>query len=381
MNLFLTILSIITMTFGFWCAICTLSNMIFFRRKEKKSRKMKIVNCPKVSVIIPARNEEKNLPRLLDSLLSQDWKDYEILVIDDQSTDSTWSVISSYMEKSPLVRGFRSDKSKTLSPYGKINALLQLIPNAEGEILLCTDADTVHGPSSISDGVRLMESDGLHILSGVPYQKSDTYIGGAITAAMIFSNAALPHFILNPIQFTPFAIGIGQYVMMKRKSYEEIGGYGSMPQKICDDIGIIKHFMRKGKKYGFRNLHSSLSCTMYPDGPSAFSGIERSLTDMFPPTIPVVSSLLLAVSVLILFALFPLFSPLYLKWNHPLLIPALLGWLSFSISWYFSARDTGFRKSISLSGLVSLLAICAMYLHGMYRKISGKGFDWKGRRV
>ena len=154
MKIFLSILSWISLIFGVWCLTCTLFNLIFFRIHRSKAKKIHIDNKKKVSVIIPARNEEEHLPRLLDSLLNQDYPNYEVLIIDDQSTDSTWSIIQSYMAKSDKIKGFRNAGNRKLSPYGKINALLNLIPYAKGDILLCTDGDTVHFPSSISMGVK-----------------------------------------------------------------------------------------------------------------------------------------------------------------------------------------------------------------------------------
>ena len=380
MKPFLSILASIPLIFGIWCFICTMANTLFFRRHHKKATKQIIEGKKKVSVVIPARNEEEHLPRLLDSLLNQDYPNYEVIVIDDQSTDKTWEIIQGYMAKSHKIRGFQNTGGKRLSSYGKINALLNLIPHAEGDILLCTDADTVHFPSSISIGVRYMEDGNLDILSGFPNQGTATFWGGVVTASMVFSNVVLPHFFLNPIQFIPFSIGIGQYVMMRKDSYDEVGGYGAMPQSVCDDIGIIKHFMRNGKKYGFRNISKEVSCKMYEDGISAFKGLERSITDVFPSTLLMVGLLILAVAVLMFIAYTPL---LFFIYGHEtkLIIISLSGWAFTFISWAIGAREIGFGKMVSISGVLSFTAISAMYLHGMYRKASGKGFEWKGRTV
>lgn len=382
MSLFLSILAYFTLAIGIWCLLCTVLNLLYFRRHAKKAMKLSPSPDTKVSVIIPARDEEENLPRLLDSLLNQEWKNYEILVIDDQSTDSTWDIIQSYMKKSSIIKGFQSDKNVKLSPYGKINALLQLIPHSSGDVLLCTDADTIHNPTSISKGLMLMEEGNLDILSGFPFQKTKGFMTGTITASMAFSNVIIPHFIINRFQIILVTIGIGQYVMMKKKSYEEVGGYGAMPQKVCDDIGIIQHFMRNGKKYGFRNLHKELSCTMYSDGKSAFKGLERSITDLFPANIFSFIPLLIVVAALLLLFWQPLLIPLFLHHSTPIVLSfSLIGWFLLCISWYFAAKETGFWKSVSLFGFLSVLNICLMYLHGMYRRLTKKGFDWKGRTV
>ena len=227
-----------------------------------------------------------------------------------------------------------------------------------------------------------MKEGNLSILSGFPRQLTENYKGGLVTASMVFSNSILPHFILNPIQFIPFSIGIGQYVMMRRKDYEETGGYGAMPQKVCDDIGIIKHFMRNGRRYGFRNLKEYVSCTMYSDGKSAFSGIERSLTDLFPMNFPVIAGLILAVLSLLTFAWSPLLLPLFFLFSMTKEAAICIsGWLLFHLGWYICAREIGLGRKISASAFLTITVICQMYVHGMYRRISGKGFEWKGRKV
>lgn len=379
---FLLVLAYFSFAFGLWILLCSILNSSFLKRKKREAERLHIKGERKVSVIIPARNEEENLPLLLESLTRQDYPNFEVLVIDDQSTDSTWEIIESFQKRDHRFKGYKSEKGKKLSPYGKINALLQLIPHATGDILLCTDSDTIHSPSSISDGVRYMERDGLDILSGFPYQKTETYMGGCVTSAMTFATTFLPEPLIEALQFAPLAIGIGQYVMMDKKSYEDVGGYGAMPQKICDDLGIIKHFMRNGKRYGFRNLKKGISCTMYPSGEAAFKGIERSLTDIFPINIPMVSLLIVVVSVLFLFEWSILLTPLFISLSitsHMTLM--LLGWLFFHLGWFMASYEIGFPSHIALSGIVSMNAIIAMYVHGLYRKISGKGFVWKGRKV
>ena len=112
MKTFLSILAAIPLIFGIWCFICTMANTLFFRRHHKKATKQIIEGKKKVSVVIPARNEEEHLPRLLDSLLNQDYPNYEVIVIDDQSTDKTWEIIQRYMAKSHKIRGFQNTGGK-----------------------------------------------------------------------------------------------------------------------------------------------------------------------------------------------------------------------------------------------------------------------------
>ena len=121
---------------------------------------------------------------------------------------------------------------------------------------------------------------------------------------------------------------------------------------------------------------------MYTNFDSAFKGIERSLTDLFPATLIMIALLLIAVTFLMTITWTPILSPLFILWDeNNLLIIAILGWLLTFFSWTVEARETGFWLRVCLSGVLSITAICAMYVHGMYRKLTGKGFDWKGRKV
>jgi len=107
------------------------------------------VSLPKVSVMIPARNEEENIARCLRSLLGQDYPDYKILVLDDQSTDRTGKIISGFAKENFRIRVFRG-KELPEGWKGKKHVCQQLAEQAEGEYYLFTDADTVHSRKSIS---------------------------------------------------------------------------------------------------------------------------------------------------------------------------------------------------------------------------------------
>ena len=129
--------------------------------------------------------------------------------------------------------------------------MLHIIPKAKGKYLLCTDADTIHNKDSVLNALKTMEAFSFDILSGFPSEVSSSYLARTITASMIFSNVFIPHFIFNTLQLSAFAIGIGQFVMMNREAYNSVGGYAKIEGEICDDLAIIKLFMKNGKKYGF----------------------------------------------------------------------------------------------------------------------------------
>ncbi len=128
---------------------------------------------PLVSILIPARNEENNIGRLLDDLQELKYNNFEILVYDDDSTDQTRSVI---MDKSLLDKRIRYIQGKVLLPgwLGKNHACHQLAKAAKGDYLLFLDADVSVIPRLFTDSIAFMEKQDLDLLSLFPVQKMKT---------------------------------------------------------------------------------------------------------------------------------------------------------------------------------------------------------------
>ena len=128
----------------------SLSNIVWLRLS---SRKPHTTMGGKVSVLIPARNEEENLEKCLESLLVQTYTNYEVIVLDDQSTDHTWEIITHYVKRYPgLIRAVKGKPLPRDGWNGKPFAMQQLSEYANGDYFLFTDADTVHSRESIASG-------------------------------------------------------------------------------------------------------------------------------------------------------------------------------------------------------------------------------------
>lgn len=122
---------------------------------------------PKVSIILPARNEEEFIGKCLDSLIKQDYENYEIIVIDDSSEDKTGKIILEYAKKHPKVIPV-SARPKPEGWMGKNWACMEGYAKATGELLLFTDADTRHAKNVISLSVSHLNSFNLDALSAIP---------------------------------------------------------------------------------------------------------------------------------------------------------------------------------------------------------------------
>ena len=138
------------------------ANTPYLDKFEKKDHKR-----PRVSVILPARNEERFIGKCLDSLLDQDYDNYEIIAIDDSSEDETGRIISDYAKNDPRVVHV-SARSKPDGWMGKNWACMEGYKKATGDLLLFTDSDTKHSRSVISLAVSHLLSLDLDALTVIP---------------------------------------------------------------------------------------------------------------------------------------------------------------------------------------------------------------------
>jgi len=347
------------------------------RRSHKQSK------TPKVSVLIPARNEHDHIGTCVRSFMNQDYPDFEILVMDDNSTDDTSAIVEQLMKEDKRIKLFHGEPLPA-GWKGKNHAIQQLLRQAEGEYLLLTDADTIHSPLSIRTGVDLAITYNAKLVSGYPTETSTRPLAGTVIAAMALNTMLyVPIPIQNKIQKRFYAMAIGQYVMVERKAMLETGGMEPIKNEICDDVSLARLFASTGHKQLFCDLKKAVSCRMYTTFKEAFHGIERSVIGAVVPSAKMFYLLLLAVIGIgaVCVAPFIGLASLFLTGFSAdavfLTIASFSFWLAYTIVTSFH----GFRFPIPLMGPFCFINIILMFLHGYYRKVSGKGFVWKDRNI
>ena len=195
---------------------------------------------PRVSIVVPARNEEHNMPLLVDSLAKLDYPDYEVVVVDDRSTDRTAAVIAAFANVR-MVAGV--ERPTDIRWGGKQWACVQGAAAATGDLLLFTDADTVHEPDSLRRAVAAIQASGAGLLSCLPFHE----------------NPQLWERLLGPFQLlilaltAPFAppkpgrvFVIGQYLLFRREAYEQIGGHSAVASDFAEDLPLANRALRLG---------------------------------------------------------------------------------------------------------------------------------------
>ncbi len=229
----------------------------------------------KVSVLIPARNEELNIGRCLTSVLKQNYQDIEILVLDDGSTDKTPAILKSYSDKRiRIIRGEKLEKGWV----GKNFACHQLQINATGKYLLFLDADTELHDKCISTAVIYAEEQSTDLLSVMPNEISESFWEKLVIPMLYFAvTVFLPFPMIERSSKKQFAMGNGQFMFFRREFYDKIGGHESLKSKIVEDVWLARRVKEFKGKLIFADANSLVSCRMYRNLKEVWQGFSKNL--------------------------------------------------------------------------------------------------------
>jgi glycosyltransferase involved in cell wall biosynthesis len=232
---------------------------------------------PEVSVIIPARNEEASLGVCLESLVAQSGVDFEIIVVNDHSTDRTGEIAASFanvrvIEARPLPQGWT----------GKNNAVACGAREARGEWLLFTDADTVHLAGSLARALAEATENKVEMLSYSPEQIAVTFWEMAILP-VVFAELARqypPSKVSDPA--SPIAAANGQFILIRRETYDAIGGHAAVASDILEDVALARRVKADGQKIRFRYAADAVRTRMYRNFEQLREGWTKNLALLFP---------------------------------------------------------------------------------------------------
>ncbi len=246
-----------------------------------------VLRSGKLSILVPARNEERNIRKCVTSLLSQDHPNYEVVVIDDSSTDGTAAILG---ELSALYLRLRVLKGTPLPTgwTGKNWACHQLANAAEGDMLLFTDADTVHAPESASSAAMALQESEAGLISGMVRQSMLT-AGELITvpimnwAMMCFMPLPLAH----SLPFPSLSAACGQFMAFDSKAYFACGGHEAIKGKVLDDAELARQMKGTGRKALLYDATGLVACRMYCSFNEAVAGFSKNLFAVVRNNVPI----------------------------------------------------------------------------------------------
>ncbi len=265
----------------------------------------------KVSILVPAKNEESNIRMCVEGLLAIDYPDFEILVINDNSTDRTEEILLALGARpagNPGTDRGASRLSYLNSPpapagwTGKNHALAFGAPYAQGEWLLFTDADTRHEPESLRASLGLMEKRGALMLTLLPRCLASGFWEIVLQpVAMALMGLWFPVEKVNdPEQKIYF--GNGQYLLMHRSVYEKTGGHAAVKAEFLEDFALFKKAKEAGLPCAVAIGTDFFGTRMYDSFGAIWRGWRRIYLHSFErKTLP----LLARASSLVLFSVIP----------------------------------------------------------------------------
>jgi glycosyltransferase involved in cell wall biosynthesis len=233
---------------------------------------------PVVSVIVPARNEEASLGACLESLVAQSGVRFEIIVVDDHSTDRTHEIALSFSN-----RGVRLIEAGTLPALstGKNNALVCGARAARGQWLLFTDADTIHLPGSLARALQEARQHDAPLLSYSPRQIVESFWEKAVMPVIFAELAAAyrPSQVSDPRSAA--AAANGQYILITREAYDLVGGHAAIADQILEDVALARAVKRSGRKIFFRYAADAVCTRMYHNFAELSEGWTKNLALLF----------------------------------------------------------------------------------------------------
>jgi glycosyltransferase involved in cell wall biosynthesis len=235
-----------------------------------------------LTVIVPARNEQDCLAACIGSLVSQSeeifalGKDWELVVVDDHSTDQTAQLARSFA-------GVTVIEAAALEPgwTGKANAIWTAARRARGRWLLFTDADTIHEPGNLRRAIHEAARHKVGMLSYSPRQIVSGFFERSLMP-LVFSELALAY---PPAKVSDtnqrIAAANGQFLLVEREAYRRLGGHPSVAEKILDDVELA--FLAKRRKVGlrFRYADDAVAARMYRSTAAMVEGWTKNLTLLF----------------------------------------------------------------------------------------------------
>ncbi len=348
-----------------------ISGFILFKRVHLKRNGVSFLRNHKVSVIIPARNEEANLPFLLDSLKKQTLAPYEIIVVDDFSTDKTGEIARQYGVK--LVQNTELPDGWT----GKNWAVWNGFKESTGDIIVFLDADVRLAPQALEFLLGSREKCG-GVISVVPYHYTEKF----------YERLSLVPYIMGVFSFTsPFERKntckslYGSCIVTTREDYQRINGHQSVSGEVMDDMTLGKRYSEAGINVENYIGYDLVSFRMYPNGIKneiqGFSkGAVLGMVNLSTPTV-----LLIAFWAIGLLAS-GFMAPLLLVIRHPLLLPFLLGYIMYTVQIIYFLKYTGkYGIIVPLFHIISFLFFILIMAYSVYQVSFCGSVTWKGRQI
>lgn len=350
----------ILFAFSILVALLAVVNLFFIRRASI-SDSLKTQSAL-VSILIPARNEEANIGRCLYSLIDQSYKNIEIIILDDDSTDYTFSIakeISKKDKRIKIVKGMPIEKDW----LGKNWACHQLSSIAKGDMLLFIDADTKLQSKTIEETIVEMEESDIDLITLFPKRVTSTSVDKIISVTVgwfIFSCLPILFSNKNPI----FSSAFGQYLLFRKGAYFSIGGHESIKDNILDDFELGRSITREGFNLKVFDGTDRISTFSYSSEREAIDGLSKSIFPFFSNRVVPFFLLWILFMAMSIVPVLVIFGDLFqIRLSRSKEVMAFLIWGSLTLSWVISSYRSkqGLLPGIFFPVVTTITAILGIF--------------------
>ena len=234
--------------------------------------------APRVSIIVPARNEESLVGAALESFLKLDYPDYEVILVDDDSTDRTGAIADEWARRPESAGKLKVIHNHELPPgwRGKVHALYLAEQAASGEWLLAMDSDVIFHPDILRLAMARAWKESAALVSLFPELEFGTMAERIVLPGFVFLLAMVfPLRLINNPKSSR-ALAAGAFILMRRADFQALGGYEKLRGVVIEDLRTAEMFKRDG-----RRLHATLTrglfrTRMYQGWREIWEGLGRS---------------------------------------------------------------------------------------------------------
>ena len=338
---------------------------------------------PKVSIILPARNEEEFIRDCLDSLVKQDYENYEIIVIDDSSDDNTGKIIFEYAKQYSKVIAV-SARSKPEGWMGKNWACMEGYKKATGDLLLFTDADTQHSKNIISLSVNHLNSFNLDALSAIPKMLTfDFWTNITLPIISTFLHTRFSALnVNNPSKKTGYFFG--SFFILKKTTYQEVGTHEGVKHEIIEDGALGKKVKESGYKMKMVRGEHLINAVWARDKGTLWNALKRLMVPLYLEN----GKIAIGVFVAIVFLLFVPFPTFVISASLPIeetsakilcitsVITSILIYIGATIE---VKMGLGLKLRYALFAPLGSLVVISGFLIGLLKAKRSSSVTWRGR--
>lgn len=325
-------------------------------------------DAPLVSVIIPARNEARNIVRCVASVLASRYPALEVIVIDDHSTDGTCKLARALAAGDARVRVLDAPELPA-GWFGKQWACATGASAARGELLVFTDADTRHAPDLLSRAVNARAERGADLLTVAGDQEMHSFweriIQPQVFALLSLRYGGPEH--VNQARRAEDVIANGQFILVTRAAYTAMGGHDLVRDRVAEDLAMAQEFFRAGRRVVLMVGLGQLSTHMYASLKEVIGGWRKNIyaggrhamlggaagRALFPVLLLVLPLFGLAPPVALVLSLLGILSAAWLLWSGMIAGVTVLFWAAI---YRFMKAPVGYALLYPI-GLLLLLYI------------------------